>query len=74
MLIVSNVLFKFLDQIKKCKKIIVSKAWYSIANLFLFPNVKSARKPGLWKGKVWMASDFDEQDQEIEKLFSEGSI
>lgn len=30
------------------------------------------REPGLWKGKVWIADDFDETPQEIIALF-EGS-
>ena len=27
------------------------------------------RKPGAWKGKVWISPDFDAVDKEIEALF-----
>ncbi len=33
---------------------------------------KLRREPGLWKGKIWIADDFDETPQEIIDLF-EGS-
>ena len=32
------------------------------------------RKPGAWKGKVWMSPDFDKPDAELEALFYEGLI
>lgn len=32
------------------------------------------RKFGLWKGKVWISPDFDEEDKEINKLFYEGEL
>ena len=35
---------------------------------------KPRRVPGVWKGKVWIAPDFDETDAEIAKLMSEGPV
>ncbi|BBL83421.1 hypothetical protein TthSNM11_11970 [Thermus thermophilus] len=32
------------------------------------------RTPGVWKGKVWIAPDFDRVDVEIAKLMEEGSV
>lgn len=30
------------------------------------------RKFGLWKGKVWISSDFDDEDEEINEMFYGG--
>ncbi|GEM88065.1 type II toxin-antitoxin system Phd/YefM family antitoxin [Meiothermus granaticius] len=32
------------------------------------------RVPGVWKGQIWMASDFDEPNAEISRMMEEGSI
>lgn len=32
------------------------------------------RKLGLLRGKIWVSPDFDEEDEEINKLFYEGDI
>ena len=32
------------------------------------------RTPGVWKGKVWIAPDFDRVDVEIAKLMEEGAV
>ena len=37
--------------------------------LLLTPYDLPPRQPGAWKGKVWMAPDFDETDQEIIDAF-----
>jgi hypothetical protein len=32
------------------------------------------RKPGAWKGKVWISPDFDKPDPELEALFYDSPI
>lgn len=32
------------------------------------------RTPGAWKGRVWIAPDFDEADAEIAQLMGEGPV
>lgn len=32
------------------------------------------RKPGAWKGKIWISPDFDKADKEIEALFYDSPI
>jgi hypothetical protein len=34
-------------------------------------NPETKRKPGAWKGKIWISPDFDKVDKEIEALFYE---
>lgn len=80
MLIVSNIhqaktnLSKLLDQVQKGKEVVIAKAGVPIAKLVLFDKIENKRVPGTWKGKAWISPDFDKEDKEIEKLFSEGSI
>lgn len=35
---------------------------------------KSRRVPGVWKGQVWMAPDFDEPNAEMSQMMEEGSV
>jgi antitoxin (DNA-binding transcriptional repressor) of toxin-antitoxin stability system len=35
---------------------------------------KPRRKPGAWKGKVWISPDFDKANKEIEALFYDSPI
>ncbi len=35
---------------------------------------KAVRKPGRWKGKIWMSDDFDAADKEIERTFYESNF
>ena len=30
---------------------------------------KAVRKPGVWKGRVWIAPDFDELPEDLRKKF-----
>ena len=56
------------------EEIIIGKAGKPVAKLVQYTEVKPVRKPGGWKGKVWMSPDFDKADKEIEKLFYDGPI
>ncbi len=38
------------------------------------PSPKRRRTPGVWKGQVWMAPDFDEVDRELLRLMEEGPL
>ena len=40
--------------------------------LRLTPYERPPRVPGLWKGKVWMAPDFDDTPQDVIDSFYEG--
>ena len=80
MLIVSNIheaktnLSKLLDQVQKGKEVIISKAGVPVAKLVLFTKAENKRQPGLWAGKVWISNNFDQEDEDINKLFLEGSV
>ncbi len=54
--------------------VIIAKAGKPVAKLVAYKEKVKPRKPGLWKGKIWMSDDFDDEDPEINKLFYEGKI
>ena len=67
---------KLIQRVEAGEKIIIGKAGKPVAQLVPYQEPKSSlrRKPGAWKGKVWISPDFDKVDKEIEALFYEGPI
>ena len=51
------------------EEIVIGKAGKPVAKLVPYHPERAKRKPGAWKGKVWISPDFDKADKEIEKLF-----
>ena len=62
-------LSKLLVKVTEGKEVIIAKAGKPIAKLVSYKEIPAPRKLGLWKGKVWISDDFDEEDPEINKLF-----
>jgi len=56
------------------EEIVIAKAGKPMARLVPYTEPRAKRKPGAWKGKVWISPDFDKPDKELEKLFYEGPI
>ena len=48
---------------------VIDKAGKPVAKLVAYKEKLAPRQPGLWKGKIWVSDDFDEEDEEINKLF-----
>lgn len=65
-------LSKLIEKTLKGEEVIIAKAGEPIAKLSPYKEKLKPRKSGLWKGKVWMSEDFNDEDEEINKLFYEG--
>ena len=53
-------LSKLVDRAASGEEIVIAKAGKPLARLVpLAPKRKRKRKPGGWKGKIWIAPDFD---------------
>ena len=65
---------KLIEEVLAGKEVIVAKAGKPVAKLVAYKEQPKPRTPGLWKGKIWVAPDFDDEDEEINKLFYEGEI
>ena len=62
-------LSQLIEETLKGKDVIIAKAGKPVAKLVAYKEKLKPRKLGLWKGNVWIADDFDEEDEEINKLF-----
>lgn len=62
-------LSKLLEQVLAGEEIVIAKAGKPIAKLVTFKEDMQPRQPGLWKGKVWVPDDFDDESDEINELF-----
>ena len=49
--------------------VLIARAGKPIARLVVITPRKQGRKPGIWKGKVKMASDFDELPEDLISAF-----
>jgi prevent-host-death family protein len=63
---------KLVERAAAGEEIIIGKAGKPVARLVPYkaPRPLPKRKPGAWKGKVWMSPDFDELPPEIIAAFN----
>lgn len=62
-------LSKLIEEVEKGKEVVIARAGKPVAKLVAYKKKLKPRKFGLWKGKIWVSDDFDEEDPEINKLF-----
>lgn len=62
-------LSQLIEQVLKGKELIIAKAGKPVAKLSAYKTSKKKRLPGALKGKIWIAKDFDDESEEINKLF-----
>lgn len=62
-------LSKLIALVEKGSEIIIGKSGKPVAKLVSYSPPKVKRIPGRLKGKIWVSSDFDEEDPEINRLF-----
>lgn len=67
-------LSKLIERTLNGEDIVIAKAGKPVVRMVAYKEKLKPRKPGLWKGKVWVSDDFDEEDPEINKLFYDGKI
>lgn len=67
-------LSKLIEMTLAGENVVIAKAGKPVAKLVAYKEKLKPRKPGLWKGKVWMSDDFNDEDPEINKLFYDGKI
>ena len=62
-------LSRLVERAASGEEIVIAKAGKPMAKLVPFEARRSRRILGQWKGKVWMADDFDDLPQEIQVAF-----
>jgi prevent-host-death family protein len=65
-------LSKLIEQVLKGQEVIIAKAGKPVAKLVPYELDTSPRTlgAGQWKGKIWMADDFDELPDQLLSLFT----
>ena len=65
-------LSKLIEQVLQGQEVIIGKAGKPVAKLVPYDVDTSPRELGAgnWKGKIWMADDFDDLPEEILALFA----
>src|SRR2546430_3626799 len=62
-------LSKLLEQVEAGEDVVIARNGKPVAKLVRADAPPPRRVPGAWKGKVWMADDFDEEADEINEMF-----
>lgn len=67
-------LSKLIEKTLNGEDVVIAKAGKPVVKLVAYKKKLKPRTPGLLKGKIWMSPDFNDEDEEINKLFYEGEI
>lgn len=62
-------LSRLLERVSAGEEIVIAKAGRPVAKLVPYLESDEPRKPGAWKGRVWIADDFDELPPDILAAF-----
>jgi prevent-host-death family protein len=62
-------LSKLVKQAAKGEEVIIARANTPVAKLVPYKKESQPRKPGLLKGKITIPDNFDDESEEINKLF-----
>ncbi len=67
-------LSRLIDSALLGNDVIIAKAGKPVAKLVYYKEKLKPRKLGLLKGKIFVPDNFNDEDEEINKLFYEGGI
>jgi len=62
-------LSRLIERVGAGEEIVIRRGQRPVAKLVAYPERRKPRKPGGSRGQIWMSDDFDEPDEEIERLF-----
>jgi prevent-host-death family protein len=62
-------LSQLIERAANGEEIVIRRGKAPVAKLIGYPAPLARRKPGGLRGQIWMSDDFDEPDEEIERLF-----
>jgi prevent-host-death family protein len=60
---------KLVERVAAGEEIIIGKAGKPVARLVPYKESSRKRKPGAWKGKVWISPDFDTLPPDLQAAF-----
>jgi prevent-host-death family protein len=64
-------LSRLVERVEAGEEVVIARAGRPIARLIAFKPRTEPRRPGLWRGKVELAPDFDAPDERVQAAFEE---
>jgi prevent-host-death family protein len=64
---------KLVERAAAGEEIVIARAGTPVVKLVPYAESRAPRRLGAWKGRVRIAPDFDEYDDEIQRMFGEDS-
>lgn len=65
---------ELVEEAERGEAVVIERDGEPVAMLVRYRGAAAPRRLGGWEGKVWMAPDFDECDEEIRRMFEEGEV
>jgi prevent-host-death family protein len=62
-------LSRLIERVGAGEDIVIRRGPRPVARLIRYVGEPKPRKPGALRGQIWMSDDFDEPDEELERLF-----
>jgi prevent-host-death family protein len=62
-------LSRLIERASAGEEIVIRRGPRPVAKLIAYAPERKPRIPGDLQGKIWMSDDFDEPDEELERLF-----
>lgn len=62
-------LSSLIERVADGEEIVIRRGPRPVAKLIRYDDPPARRQMGDLKGKIWMSDDFDEPDEELERLF-----
>ena len=67
-------LSRLVEDVERGEEVVIAKAGRPVAKLVSYTEPLEPRKPGAWKGKVWISPDFDAPIPELDENFYDSPI
>ena len=62
-------LSSLIERVTDGEEIVIRRGQLPVAKIVAYTAEQKRRKPGALRGQIWMSDDFNEPDEEIERLF-----
>jgi prevent-host-death family protein len=62
-------LSSLVERVSRGEEIVIRRGREPVAKLIAYAPARKRRVPGDLAGQIWMSDDFDEPDEELERLF-----
>jgi antitoxin (DNA-binding transcriptional repressor) of toxin-antitoxin stability system len=62
-------LSRLIERVSGGEEIVIRRGQRPVAKLIRYDEPPARRRMGALRGQIWMSDDFDEPDEEIERLF-----